>query len=209
MSDAAHRVFLLSPASTAGRRAQMILNENASFELAIRLRTEGASIGAVFSFISGLYFRGKLTYAQAFARPPGVAPGTLVITAARGLLTPETPVTIADLQTLASVPIDADERRYRDPLERDAATLAQSVGPDCEVVLLGSIATEKYVEPLRNIFRDRLLFPSDFAGRGDMSRGGLMLRSASSGVELTYTGIFGANRHGPRPPKLPRLSRNS
>jgi hypothetical protein len=185
----------------------MILSEGAGFDLAVGLRTDGASIGAVFSFISSLYFRGKLAYAQAFAKPPGKVPGTLVITAARGLLTPETSLTLADLQTLASVPIDAAERRYRDPLERDASTLAQSVGPDCEIVLLGSIATEKYVEPLLNIFRDRLLFPIDFAGRGDMSRGGLMLRAANSGVELAYASVSGANRHGARPPKLPKLPR--
>jgi hypothetical protein len=76
--------------------------------------------------------------------------------------------------------------RYRDPLVRDALSLNQSLPPECEVVLLGSIATAKYLEPLMNIFGSRLLIPSEFIGRGDMSRGGLMLRCARDGVELDY-----------------------
>ena len=63
-----HRVFLLSPASTAGKRCQQLLSKRAEFELAVRLRLEGASLGEVFSFLSALYFRGKLTYARAFAQ---------------------------------------------------------------------------------------------------------------------------------------------
>jgi hypothetical protein len=74
-------------------------------------------------------------------------------------------------------------------------------------VLLGSIATAKYVEPLLKIFNQRLLFPSAFVGRGDMSRGGLMLRSAREAVELSYEPVCSATRHGPRPPKLPKLVR--
>ena len=78
----------------------------------------------------------------------------------------------------------------------------------CDFVLLGSVATEKYVEPLLKVFGDRLLFPSDFVGRGDMSRGGLMLRCARSGAELPYVPLLGAAVHGKRPPKLPKLKRN-
>ena len=44
-----------------------------------------------------------------------------------------------------------------------------------------------------------------FVGRGDMSRGGLLLRHASNGVELDYAPIAGAVLHGKRPPKLPPL----
>jgi len=69
-------------------------------------------------------------------------------------------------------------------------------------VLLGSIASGKYVDVLHAIFGARLLFPSDFVGRGDMSRGGLMLRCASSGDELPYVPVAGAVRHGVRPPRL-------
>jgi hypothetical protein len=35
-----------------------------------------------------------------------------------------------------------------------------------------------------------------------MSRGGLLLRCARAGEELTYVPVQGAVRHGPRPPKL-------
>ena len=79
--------------------------------------------------------------------------------------------------------------------------------PVLRVVLLGSIATSKYVEPLLEVFGDRLLFPAEFVGRGDMSRGGLMLRSARAGAELTYVPVAGATRRGPRPARLPRIKR--
>ena len=38
------------------------------------MRDGGAPIGEVFSFLSSLYFRGKLTYAQRFAAPPTGVP---------------------------------------------------------------------------------------------------------------------------------------
>ena len=198
------RIFLLSPADSAGVRARLLLREEARFELATRLRESGAPLGELFGFMSGLYFRGKLTYARAFAEPM-VADGlssVLIITASRGLLPPEACLQIADLKDMASVPIDASELRYRIPLERDAARLASQLGTACEVVLLGSIATRKYVDPLLEIFGDRLLFPADFVGRGDMSRGGLMLRSVREGIQLVYTPVTNATRHGVRPPKL-------
>jgi hypothetical protein len=200
-----HRIFLLSPANAGGIRAQMVLNETASFDLAVRLRTESVPIGELFSFISGLYFRGKLAYAQAFAAPPEGIGGAYVITAAGGLLPPHTEVTLESIRQLTGVPIDADDHRYRIPLERDACSLAASAGPDCEIVLLGSIAGPKYVDPLAAIFGDRLTFPAEFVGRGDMSRGGLMLRCVTARTELAYIPVQGATRRGTRPPKLPRL----
>ena len=181
----------------------MVLNERAKFDLADRLRTTGAPVGDVFQFISGLYFRGKMAYARAFAAPPPGVPGSVVITAGFGLVPPETPVTIEHLRAIAGVPIDAAEERYRIPLDRDAALLDEAIGPDCDIILLGSVASEKYVEPLLKVFGTRLLFPSDFVGRGDMSRGGLMLRCARSGVELPYIPVLGATLRGKRPPKLP------
>jgi hypothetical protein len=75
------------------------------------------------------------------------------------------------------------------------------------VVLLGSIATGKYVDTLIESLGPRLLFPSDFVGRGDMSRGGLLLRSAREGRELDYIPVAGALRRGKRPPKLDRPTR--
>jgi hypothetical protein len=199
-----HRIFLLSPANAGGERARMLLNDRAEFNLAIRLRQEGATLGEVYAFMSGLYFRGKIAYSTAFATPPARTPGALVITPGRGLLPPDTPVTVEDLRAIGTVRIDVDEPLYRVPLERDAQRIDQGAGPDCLYVLLGSMATPKYTEPLVKIFGERLLFPSEFVGRGDMSRGGLMLRCAHDGMELNYVPAHNATRHGSRPPKLPK-----
>jgi hypothetical protein len=201
----AKRIFLLSPANAAGKRAQLLMREGANFGLARRLQNVGLPLGEAFSFISGLYFRGKLAYASAFASAPDGLPGALVITAGGGLLPPETPINREQLCLISSAPVDASEPRYRIPLERDARLVASHLTEDCEVVLLGSIATPKYVEPLLAIFGDRLVFPAEFAGRGDMSRGGLMLRCVREGVELNYVSIAVGERHGPRPTKLPRM----
>ena len=196
------RIFLLSPANTAGIRARMLFNPSASFDLAVQLRSgRGVPIGDVFSFLSGLYFRGKLAYAQAHARPPRGVPGVHVITSSRGLVPPDTPVTIADLQEFATVPIDLDEPRYRAPLTRDARQLAAQTHK-AEVILLGSVATGKYVDVFLETFADCLCFPAAFVGRGDMSRGGLMLRHLEADAELEYIPVAGAVRKGSRPPKL-------
>jgi hypothetical protein len=137
-----------------------------------------------------------------FARPPAGAPGVLVITPSEGLRSPDILVTLDRLRGYSAVPIDLGDARYREPLVRDAKGLFQLVGPECDVVLLGSVATGKYVEPLTAVFGRRLLFPTEFVGRGDMSRGGLLLRAAADGRELEYGPIAGAVRHGPRPQKL-------
>jgi hypothetical protein len=182
----------------------MLLAETATFDLAVRLRGPGIGLGEAYAFMSGLYFRGKLAYAAAFASPlPGSA-GALVIAPGRGLVPAATLVTAADLRTLASVPIDLRDHRYRDPLLRDARALADVLAPDDEAVLLGSIATDKYVGPLLETLGERLRMPQEFVGRGDMSRGGLMLRCAREGVPLTYVPVSTAARRGPRPPRLTR-----
>ena len=201
-----HRVFLLSPASSAGKRCQQLVARGANFELALRMRDGGAPIGDVFSFLSSLYFRGKLTYSQRFAAPPDGCPGVLVITAGRGLVSPETPITIRDVRAFSRISIDTEDRRYVEPLRDDAHGLRKQLPPDTEIVLLGSIATPKYVEVLGEIFGRSLSFPGDFVGRGDMSRGGLLLRAARDGVELAYRPIDGAERRGRRPAKLPALA---
>lgn len=182
----------------------MLLRGAARFDLALKLREQGVALGEVFRFVSGLYFRGKLAYAEAFAAPPPGVPGILVIAPGRGLVAPETPVTLDDLREMAAVPVDEAKPRYLQPLARDAGTLAEATGPECAIILLGSVATSKYLGPLLSAFPERLLFPAEFAGRGDMSRGGLMLRCARAGIELNYIPVAGATRHGPRPPKLPR-----
>jgi hypothetical protein len=180
----------------------MILREQAAFDLAVRLREQGAPVGEVFSFLSGLYFRGKLAYSQAFASPPEDLPFALVVTPDRGLVPIHRRMTIDDLRAGAEVSIDLHEPRFVGPFQLDARRLAEKAGPDCDIILLGSVATAKYVDPLLEIFGERLLFPAGFVGRGDMSRGGLMLRCARSGAEMQYIPVRGATRHGPRPPKL-------
>ena len=196
------RVFLLSPAHCGGLRARLVMSERASFDLAQRVRDRrGAPLGEVFSFLSGLYFRGKLTYARAFAQPADT--GVFVITPTDGLRPADEPVDVARLRRFATVDIDGDDPRYREPLDRDARKLARRLGAGGEVVLLGSIATGKYIEPLLAVLGPRLRFPLDFVGRGDMSRGGLLLRCARAGTELTYVGVDEVVRRGPRPPRLP------
>jgi hypothetical protein len=199
-----HRIFILSPAHCGGERARLVFNEQAQFPLARRLRSpDGAPLGEVFAFLSGLYFRGKLAYAQAFAAPPPGVPGVVVITTNEGLLDPSHRVTLARLRSMARGDIDLRDDRYRRPLQRDAKLLAAAAGAECEVVLLGSVATGKYVDLLLEVFGAALRFPSDFAGRGDMSRGGLLLRCVDAGRELEYVRLDqGAPRHGPRPPRL-------
>ena len=205
------RVFLLSPANCGGIRAQMVTAPEAQFALARQLRSQdGVELGEVFSFVSGLYFRGKLAYARRFARPPDpsepiTAGGVLVITPNAGLRAADMRVTVDSFRGFANVDIDLRNTAYRAPLEAGAKALLDAVGPECDIVLLGSIASGKYVELLLPIFGERLLFPPAFVGRGDMSRGGLMLRCVRAGLELDYAPIKGAVRHGQRPPKLEPL----
>jgi hypothetical protein len=200
------RIFLLSPASCAGKRAALLFNDRAEFDIARRVRDEpGAPLGEVFSFLSGLYFRGKLTYAREFQNPPPRrAPGIQIITPTDGLYSPGTLVTLKDMERFASVPIDAEESRYRYPLERDAGKIAERIGQKCQVVLLGSVATGKYIDVLLPIFGERLVFPKEFLGHGDMARGGMLLQRAAAGAELTYLPVSDPLRLGIRPTKKAR-----
>jgi len=192
----------MSPARIGGPRSNILLRPEAGFALAERLRERKATLGEVYAFISGLYFRGKMAYAQAFANPPEGVPPALVIVPGLGLISPDTLIDAEQLRGTGQISIKEYNLAYRDPLMRDARQLEQNAGPACQYLLLGSIATEKYTEPLETVFGDRLLFPVEFVGRGDMSRGGLMLRRASSGEPLSYVSLRGSIRRGRRPPKL-------
>jgi hypothetical protein len=195
------RVFLLSPAHCGGRRAAILLKPGASSPLALRLRAGTLTLGEAFSFMSGLYFRGKLSYAQAFGQGPYAE--SLVITPTRGLQRPGTPVSVALLEEFAGTDIAAGDKRYREPLERDLTELSARLADATRVILLGSIASDKYLDVLAPALGERLHYPPSFIGRGDMSRGGLLLRSAASGVELEYEPLNPTTtRRGPRPPKL-------
>jgi hypothetical protein len=205
--SAVQKIFLLSPAHSGGKRAQLILNPRAQFPLARRLQSaEAVALGEVFTFLSGLYFRGKRAYAQAFASAPDGLAAAYVITSNRGLVSADKPISLSDLKSFSRVDIDADDARYRRPLLRDARRIAGQ-HPDCHVILLGSISTGKYVDVLLSVFGERLHFPIEFVGRGDMSRGGLMLRCVRSMQELQYATLAGATRRGKRPPKLEPLPR--
>ena len=192
-------LFLLSPAHCGGRRAQLLLSAEASFPLAVRLRQAGAPLGEVFAFLSGLYFRGKLAYAEAF-ESPGLR--SLVITPGRGLVLAGQWIRLEDLHAIAAVGVDPDDPRFRDPLARDLAEVAAALEPGDRVVLLGSIATDKYVDVLDAFVGERLCFPREFVGRGDMSRGGLLLRCVREERELEYVALRGATRRGARPERL-------
>jgi len=188
------RVFILSPANCNGLRARWVLKKRSRSELAMRLRSAGVSLGEVFTYLSALYFRGKLAYARRFAQPPDptdsvTAGGVLVITPNAGLRSADTPITIASLQAFASVSIDLANPAYRRPLEQGALALREAIGPDCEVVLLGSIATGKYLDILNQALGDQLRVPAEFVGLGDMSRGALLLRCVKEQRELNYISV--------------------
>jgi hypothetical protein len=202
------RIFLLSPANASGLRGNLLLKNTIRSPLADRLRDGGAPLGEIFTFISGLYFRGKLAYARAYADPPLGIPGVVVITASGGLASPDRLFTLEELREIVAGRVDAAEPSYRIPLERDARLLRDHAGNHCEIVLLGSVATSKYIEPLLGIFGERLMFPAEFVGRGDMSRGGLLLRSARDQVQLKYVPVAGTVRNGARPARLPKIKRS-
>ena len=198
------RVFLLSPAKVGGVRAGLLLNPRASFALAQEFRRAGLPLADIFTFASGLYFRGKITYARRFAR---ASAGELirVITPNAGLLDPLTRLTPAALRRFGEVDIHEDDPRYAEPLRRDARGIARRVPKAGAAILLGSIATAKYRDVLLEAFGDRLKFPADFVGRGDMSRGALLLRAARERTELPYVSVAGAVFTGRRAPRIAEM----
>jgi len=123
------------------------------------------------------------------------------------LLAADTMIGVRDLQAMARVPVDVANGRYLKPFLRDIKLLDASLGSSGRAVLLGSVATRKYVDPLLGILGERLLFPTTFVGRGDMSRGGLLLRCVRAGMALECAPVLGATRTGPRPPRLDRPRR--
>lgn len=180
---ARRKVFLLSPANLNGLRAKQLMSPRAKFDTAQMYRSpEGVPIALAFAFMSALYFRGKITYALQFAEAADV----FVIAPGFGLVNPEWRITEERMQTLRNTEVDLTKRNYRKPLERDAKSLATELAEDAQVVLLGSVATGKYVDVLLPAFGERLVFPGMFAGLGDMSRGGLLLRAARANRELEY-----------------------
>jgi hypothetical protein len=189
------KIFLLSPADLGGIRAGRLLSARARFPTAERLRTEGLTLEEAFCFLSSLYFRGKLTYARRFAGRDAAA-CIHVIAPGAGLVAPETRFSLDAMRRLRRVPVDPRSRAYRRPLEAHAGAVAEALGLDTQVILLGSIASGKYIDVLAPIFGARLMAPRRFVGIGDMSRGALMLQAAASGIELEYMPLHAAVRPG-------------
>ncbi|HEU4522111.1 MAG TPA: hypothetical protein VFT12_08920 [Thermoanaerobaculia bacterium] len=184
------RIFLLSPANLNGLRAKQLMSPRATFEAARLYQSpEGVPIAIAFAFMSALYFRGKIAYALHFGGPEK----TFVIAPGFGLVSPDWRITEERMKVMKKTPVDVTKKAYLKPLMRDALAIADRE-PEAEVILLGSVATGKYVDVLLPIFGERLRFPSMFAGLGDMSRGGLMLRAARADRELEYT-MLSSPRH--------------
>ena len=180
-------VFLLSPAYCGGRRAGIALKPESALPIARHLRDGTLELGAAFAFFSGLYFRGKLAYSLKFGFAAGAdVDPVLVITPTRGLMAPHERVNPELIREFAGVDVSLDDLRYRGPLERDVKLLARNLPDEARVVLLGSVASGKYVDLLRPLLGHRLCYPTAFIGRGDMSRGGLLLRCVDDGTELDY-----------------------
>lgn len=195
-NDDKPRVFLLSPANMAGVRAKMLLNARAPFPLARKFHDDGVPLADVFTFTSGLYFRGKITYARHFATSTR-RDIVRVITSNAGLVDPATIVHPRDIAAYGETEIDPTDPKYHEPLRRDAKRLASRTGSG-PVILLGSIATPKYRHVLLDVFGQRLFFPVEFVGRGDMSRGALLLRAVEADEELAYASVHDAVFTGKR-----------
>ena len=191
-------LFLLSPARCGGVRAGQLARS--SGELGQQLRAGTAPLGDVFAWLSALYFRGKLAYARAFADPSPGAASALVMAPGLGLHPPEAQIGVAHLEAMGAVEVESE--MFVTALRRDAERIDKELRADTQVVLLGSIASGKYVDTLIEVFGARLVFPAEFVGRGDMSRGGMMLRAARAGEPLAYAMVAGTVRRGKRPPKL-------
>ncbi len=170
----------------------MLTRPEAAFELARQVQIGAASLGDVFAFCSGLYFRGKLAYARRFAEPPEGISGVQIITAGRGLVAADTLIGTHDLSEFARIPVDSREPRFTGPLKESLQ--AMSNFGSAEIILLGSVATGKYTDTLLPVLGERLLFPADFASRGDMSRGALLLRSVAANQQLDYVQITRTSR---------------
>lgn len=191
------KIFLLSPANLSGTRAKQLASPRASFATARRFQSpEGVPIADAFEFMSSLYFRGKIAYARRFAVPSPLigGDGIFVITSGFGLVPQDWALTEERVKRMKKIDVDVSTRSYTKPLRDHAHLLSRALEDDAQVILLGSVATGKYVDVLRPILGDKLRFPALFAGLGDMSRGGLMLRAAREGRELAYT-TLDAPRH--------------
>src|SRR5688572_14369552 len=106
-------LFLLSPANLSGTRAKQLTSPRATFATARRYQSaEGVPIGEAFAFMSSLYFRGKLAYAQRFAVPSPLVggDGILVITSGFGLVPASWPLTEERVKRMKKIDVDVSTR---------------------------------------------------------------------------------------------------
>jgi hypothetical protein len=199
-------IFLLSPATAHGARARTLLAPESRTPAAVQFRSpEGMQLGALFRYLSGLYFNGKLAYATAFARPPAALRGGIyVITMTDGLLPPETPVRPDDLRRYAAAEQGSEPGRLA--LERSACALAEALSADadgrrCDVIFLGSLASGKYTGALLPTFGERLLYPRALLNLGQLDRGALLFRCVREGRELEYAPVASIEQPRGRPSK--------
>ncbi len=181
------KVFVLSPATTHGAKARVLTATEPRTPSARRLHgAQGMMLGEAFSYLSGLYFRGKLAYARTFATAPPClgGAGIYVITPTDGLLDPDSVLGVADLERFASAAEGSTAGRIA--FERAVQSLERAMGPSCDVVLLGSVGSRKYSDVLEPVLGDRLLFPRRLYNEGQIQRGALLLEHAERGEELEY-----------------------
>lgn len=181
------RIFLLSPATAHGARAKTLLAPEPRSPVATQLASaDGMPLGQIFTYLSGLYFNGKLTYARHYSTPPPSLgrTGIYIITMTDGILTPEHRIGLDDLQRYAAAEKQTEDGRRA--LETSARALAETIGPRCDVVFMGSVASDKYTAIIEPVFGRRLLFPPELVGRGQLGRGALLFRCVRENRELDY-----------------------
>lgn len=211
------RIFLLSPATAHGARARGLIAPEPRSPTARQLASAGMRLGDVFTYLSGLYFNGKLTYARRYATPPASlgGEGIYIITMTDGILTPDHRVCVDDLRRYAAAERQTDEGRHA--FEVSARALAMTIGPRCDVVFMGSVASGKYTDIIEPAFGERLLFPLELVGRGQLSRGALLFRCVKEDRELEYAlmselvdrGRSALRKQKQGHPKAPRVRRAS
>ncbi|HEY0781910.1 MAG TPA: hypothetical protein VGE98_05600 [Thermoanaerobaculia bacterium] len=177
------RLFLLSPANTSGKRAARWCDPAFVHPQALALRDGGLPVGDAFSHLSTLYFRGKIAYARRFAAHDA---DVLVIAPGFGLVPPSWSVTLERLEAMRATRVDLEDSSYTAPMVEHCAALAGRLPASAEIVLLGSLATGKYLDLLTPAFGDRLRVPRAFVGAGEMQRGSLLLRAVRAGEEREY-----------------------
>jgi hypothetical protein len=190
-------IFLISPANMSGLRGTRLLRETGEGDVHTRLKGEGVELGEVFAYVSSLYFRGKLAYGDAFGNAPSGSSGAYIITPSAGLMFPKTKVRLEELRAICSTEVNANNEQFCRPLENDIRRLREKCNGS-RFVLLGSIATPKYVEPLMRVLEGDLFYPSAFVGLGNMSRGALLLQCVRTQVELDYVRPESTAKHSKR-----------